>query len=186
MWTFVRHVPSLPSVRVHPLRPPWCKPKLTNCKAELGCTSEIRQGYLRDHTLADFSLVLPLEKFSRGGNCVISVSAHVAPLAEHLFHSLSLYFTQFVPWQNNADQVAFQMGGGLSALEQILQVVTVASTPTAAPRIPLKWVPSPHCALLISVLLECIRFLFQARTAGNDEHEEWEVLKILRNVYFGC
>uniref|UniRef100_A0A674MYX6 S-phase cyclin A-associated protein in the ER n=1 Tax=Takifugu rubripes TaxID=31033 RepID=A0A674MYX6_TAKRU len=40
--------------------------------------------------------------------------------------------------QNNADQVAFQMGGGLSALEQILQVVTVASTPTAVPRIPLK------------------------------------------------
>lgn len=40
--------------------------------------------------------------------------------------------------QNNADQVAFQVGGGLSALEQILQVVTAASTPTAAPRIPLK------------------------------------------------
>ncbi|CAF98291.1 unnamed protein product, partial [Tetraodon nigroviridis] len=40
--------------------------------------------------------------------------------------------------KNNADQVAFQMGGGLSALEQILQVVTVASTPTAVPRIPLK------------------------------------------------
>ncbi|XP_053498425.1 S phase cyclin A-associated protein in the endoplasmic reticulum isoform X5 [Ictalurus furcatus] len=40
--------------------------------------------------------------------------------------------------QNNADQVAFQVGGGLSALEQILQVVTAASTPTAVPRIPLK------------------------------------------------
>ncbi|XP_062848071.1 S phase cyclin A-associated protein in the endoplasmic reticulum isoform X5 [Trichomycterus rosablanca] len=40
--------------------------------------------------------------------------------------------------QNNADQVAFQVGGGLSALEQILQVVTSASTPTAVPRIPLK------------------------------------------------
>ncbi|XP_047675769.1 S phase cyclin A-associated protein in the endoplasmic reticulum isoform X5 [Tachysurus fulvidraco] len=39
---------------------------------------------------------------------------------------------------NNADQVAFQVGGGLSALEQILQVVTAASTPTAVPRIPLK------------------------------------------------
>nr|XP_004553219.2 S phase cyclin A-associated protein in the endoplasmic reticulum isoform X3 [Maylandia zebra] len=40
--------------------------------------------------------------------------------------------------QNNADQVAFQVGGGLSALEQILQVITAASTPTAVPRIPLK------------------------------------------------
>ncbi|XP_053541455.1 S phase cyclin A-associated protein in the endoplasmic reticulum isoform X5 [Ictalurus punctatus] len=40
--------------------------------------------------------------------------------------------------KNNADQVAFQVGGGLSALEQILQVVTAASTPTAVPRIPLK------------------------------------------------
>uniref|UniRef100_A0A3Q3B0R1 S-phase cyclin A-associated protein in the ER n=1 Tax=Kryptolebias marmoratus TaxID=37003 RepID=A0A3Q3B0R1_KRYMA len=40
--------------------------------------------------------------------------------------------------QNNADQVAFQVGGGLSALEQILQVITAASTPSAVPRIPLK------------------------------------------------
>ncbi|XP_030621792.1 S phase cyclin A-associated protein in the endoplasmic reticulum isoform X2 [Chanos chanos] len=40
--------------------------------------------------------------------------------------------------QNNADQVAFQVGGGLSALEQILQVVTAASSPAAVPRIPLK------------------------------------------------
>ncbi|XP_051916389.1 S phase cyclin A-associated protein in the endoplasmic reticulum isoform X5 [Hippocampus zosterae] len=40
--------------------------------------------------------------------------------------------------QNTADQIAFQMGGGLSALEQILQVVTAASSPTALPRIPYK------------------------------------------------
>ncbi|XP_074533424.1 S phase cyclin A-associated protein in the endoplasmic reticulum isoform X3 [Halichoeres trimaculatus] len=40
--------------------------------------------------------------------------------------------------QNSADQVAFQVGGGLSALEQILQVITAASTPTAVPRIPHK------------------------------------------------
>ncbi|XP_066557931.1 S phase cyclin A-associated protein in the endoplasmic reticulum isoform X2 [Amia ocellicauda] len=40
--------------------------------------------------------------------------------------------------QNNADQVAFQVGGGLSALEQILQVVAAASSPAAVPRIPLK------------------------------------------------
>ncbi|XP_039629354.1 S phase cyclin A-associated protein in the endoplasmic reticulum isoform X1 [Polypterus senegalus] len=40
--------------------------------------------------------------------------------------------------QNNADQVAFQVGGGLSALEQIFQVVTATSSPNAAPRIPLK------------------------------------------------
>ncbi|XP_061679713.1 S phase cyclin A-associated protein in the endoplasmic reticulum isoform X2 [Syngnathoides biaculeatus] len=40
--------------------------------------------------------------------------------------------------QNTADQVAFQVGGGLSALEQILQVVTAASSPTTLPRIPYK------------------------------------------------
>ncbi|XP_057691782.1 S phase cyclin A-associated protein in the endoplasmic reticulum isoform X1 [Corythoichthys intestinalis] len=40
--------------------------------------------------------------------------------------------------QNTADQVAFQMAGGLSALEQILQVVTAASSPTTVPRIPYK------------------------------------------------
>ncbi|KAM9377241.1 S phase cyclin A-associated protein in the endoplasmic reticulum isoform 1-T1 [Pholidichthys leucotaenia] len=40
--------------------------------------------------------------------------------------------------QNNADQVAFQVGGGLFALEQILQVITAVSTPTALPRIPHK------------------------------------------------
>ncbi|XP_077373045.1 S phase cyclin A-associated protein in the endoplasmic reticulum isoform X5 [Festucalex cinctus] len=40
--------------------------------------------------------------------------------------------------QNAADQIAFQVGGGLSALEQILQVVTAASSPTALPRIPYK------------------------------------------------
>ncbi|XP_049929417.1 S phase cyclin A-associated protein in the endoplasmic reticulum isoform X3 [Epinephelus moara] len=53
--------------------------------------------------------------------------------------------------QNNADQVAFQMGGGLSALEQILQVVTAASTPTAVPRIPLKSL----CAAVNTYYLAC-------------------------------
>uniref|UniRef100_A0A8C7XTX8 S-phase cyclin A-associated protein in the ER n=1 Tax=Oryzias sinensis TaxID=183150 RepID=A0A8C7XTX8_9TELE len=41
--------------------------------------------------------------------------------------------------QNTADQVVFQVSGGLSALEQILQVITAASTPIAVPRIP------PNC-----------------------------------------
>ncbi|XP_067091367.1 S phase cyclin A-associated protein in the endoplasmic reticulum isoform X1 [Osmerus mordax] len=40
--------------------------------------------------------------------------------------------------QNNADQVAFQVGGGLSVVEQILQVATAVTTPTTVPRIPLK------------------------------------------------
>uniref|UniRef100_A0AAY4CC26 U1-type domain-containing protein n=1 Tax=Denticeps clupeoides TaxID=299321 RepID=A0AAY4CC26_9TELE len=53
--------------------------------------------------------------------------------------------------QNNADQVAFQVGGGLSALEQILQVVTTASTPTAVPRIPLKSL----CAAVNTFYLAC-------------------------------
>ncbi|KAM4618652.1 S phase cyclin A-associated protein in the endoplasmic reticulum [Polymixia lowei] len=55
--------------------------------------------------------------------------------------------------QNNADQVAFQVGGGLSALEQILQVVTAASTPTAVPRIPLKSL----CAAVNTYYLACSR-----------------------------
>lgn len=60
--------------------------KLTNCKAARLCTFEIRQGYFRDHTLADFSLVPPLKKFSHGGNCVVTVSARAAPW-------LNIYFT---------------------------------------------------------------------------------------------
>ncbi|XP_041795437.1 S phase cyclin A-associated protein in the endoplasmic reticulum [Chelmon rostratus] len=53
--------------------------------------------------------------------------------------------------QNNADQMAFQVGGGLSALEQILQVITAASTPTAVPRIPLKSL----CAAVNTYYLAC-------------------------------
>ncbi|XP_040894963.1 S phase cyclin A-associated protein in the endoplasmic reticulum isoform X3 [Toxotes jaculatrix] len=53
--------------------------------------------------------------------------------------------------QNNADQVAFQVGGGLSALEQILHVITAASTPTAVPRIPLKSL----CAAVNTYYLAC-------------------------------
>ncbi|XP_005163212.4 S phase cyclin A-associated protein in the endoplasmic reticulum isoform X2 [Danio rerio] len=53
--------------------------------------------------------------------------------------------------QNNADQVAFQVGGGLSALEQILQVVTAISSPTAVPRIPLKSL----CAAVNTYYLSC-------------------------------
>ncbi|XP_048376658.2 S phase cyclin A-associated protein in the endoplasmic reticulum isoform X2 [Stegostoma tigrinum] len=40
--------------------------------------------------------------------------------------------------QNNADQIGFQVGGGLTALEQILQVVNTVSSPNTAPRIPVK------------------------------------------------
>ncbi|XP_068170027.1 S phase cyclin A-associated protein in the endoplasmic reticulum isoform X2 [Antennarius striatus] len=54
--------------------------------------------------------------------------------------------------QNNADQVAFQLGGGLSALEQILQVVTGVSTPTAVPRIPSKSL----CAAVNTYYLACL------------------------------
>uniref|UniRef100_A0A3Q3VZ53 U1-type domain-containing protein n=1 Tax=Mola mola TaxID=94237 RepID=A0A3Q3VZ53_MOLML len=53
--------------------------------------------------------------------------------------------------QNNADQVAFQVGGGLSALEQILQIITAACTPTAVPRIPLKSL----CAAVNTYYLAC-------------------------------
>ncbi|XP_061772955.1 S phase cyclin A-associated protein in the endoplasmic reticulum isoform X1 [Nerophis ophidion] len=53
--------------------------------------------------------------------------------------------------QNNADQVAFQISGGLSALEQILQVVSAASSQTAIPRIPLKSL----CAAVNTYYLAC-------------------------------
>uniref|UniRef100_A0A8C8GDY2 S phase cyclin A-associated protein in the endoplasmic reticulum N-terminal domain-containing protein n=1 Tax=Oncorhynchus tshawytscha TaxID=74940 RepID=A0A8C8GDY2_ONCTS len=57
--------------------------------------------------------------------------------------------------QNNADQVAFQVGGGLSALEQILLVVTAASTPTAVPRIPINSPPlQAHCLLILLFILD--------------------------------
>ncbi|XP_059402735.1 S phase cyclin A-associated protein in the endoplasmic reticulum-like isoform X1 [Carassius carassius] len=54
--------------------------------------------------------------------------------------------------QNNADQEAFQVGGGLSALEQILQVVTAASSPTAVPRIPHKSL----CTAVNTYYLSCV------------------------------
>ncbi|XP_051978575.1 S phase cyclin A-associated protein in the endoplasmic reticulum-like isoform X2 [Xyrauchen texanus] len=57
--------------------------------------------------------------------------------------------------QNNADQVAFQVGGGLSALEQILQVVSAVSTPTTVPRIPLKSL----CAAVNTYYLSCAHCL---------------------------
>ncbi|XP_051975863.1 S phase cyclin A-associated protein in the endoplasmic reticulum isoform X3 [Xyrauchen texanus] len=57
--------------------------------------------------------------------------------------------------QNNADQVAFQVGGGLSALEQILQVVTAVSTPTMVPRIPLKSL----CSAVNTYYLSCAHCL---------------------------
>uniref|UniRef100_A0A8C6TGY2 S-phase cyclin A-associated protein in the ER n=1 Tax=Neogobius melanostomus TaxID=47308 RepID=A0A8C6TGY2_9GOBI len=53
--------------------------------------------------------------------------------------------------QNNADQVSFQMGGGLLALEQILQVITAASTPSTVPRIPVKSL----CAAVNTYYLTC-------------------------------
>uniref|UniRef100_A0A3B3H4Q3 S-phase cyclin A-associated protein in the ER n=1 Tax=Oryzias latipes TaxID=8090 RepID=A0A3B3H4Q3_ORYLA len=53
--------------------------------------------------------------------------------------------------QNTADQVVFQVSGGLSALEQILQVITAASTPIAVPRIP----PKSLCAAVNAYYLAC-------------------------------
>ncbi|KAJ8344045.1 hypothetical protein SKAU_G00313740 [Synaphobranchus kaupii] len=53
--------------------------------------------------------------------------------------------------QNNADQVAFQVGGGLSALEQILQIVAAVSTPATVPRIP----PKSLCTTVNTFCLAC-------------------------------
>lgn len=68
--------------------------------------------------------------------CQNNVTLESARLS--MFLTVSLSLVPISVFQNNADQVAFQVGGGLSALEQILQVVTAASSPTAVPRIPLK------------------------------------------------
>ncbi|TRY97362.1 hypothetical protein DNTS_033005 [Danionella cerebrum] len=71
--------------------------------------------------------------------------------------------------QNNADQVAFQVGGGLSALEQILQVVTAVSSPTTLPRIPLKslcaavnvyYLSCAHCHINCSYVLYSNKITF--------------------------
>nr|XP_055047817.1 S phase cyclin A-associated protein in the endoplasmic reticulum isoform X4 [Misgurnus anguillicaudatus] len=71
--------------------------------------------------------------------------------------------------QNNADQVAFQVGGGLSALEQILQVITTVSNPTTAPRIPLKslctamntyYLSCAHCHINCSYVLYSNKITF--------------------------
>ncbi|KAL3061548.1 hypothetical protein OYC64_009666 [Pagothenia borchgrevinki] len=70
--------------------------------------------------------------------------------------------------QHNADQVAFQVGGGLSALEQILQVVTAASTPTAVPRIPLKSLCAAvniYCLACSCCPLNCSYVLFSNKIA---------------------
>lgn len=98
-------------------------------------------------TLFQISLQLPSRKqewATRGclqcNNNVILESARLS-----MFVTVSLSLPCLSLFQNNADQVAFQVGGGLTALEQILQVVTAASSPTAVPRIPLKWVLTWRC-----------------------------------------
>ncbi|XP_043980177.1 S phase cyclin A-associated protein in the endoplasmic reticulum isoform X4 [Gambusia affinis] len=65
--------------------------------------------------------------------------------------------------RNNADQVAFQVGGGLSALEQILQVITSVTTPTAVPRIPVKSLcaaVNTYCLVCSSCTFNCSYVLF--------------------------
>lgn len=92
---------------------------------------EFVQEFFRDRFVSDFSSAPPLE----------GVKTKYFLCENNLIPQLGLVFlTMFLvlPSQNNADQVAFQVGGGLSALEQILQVVTAASCPNAVPRIPLK------------------------------------------------
>lgn len=96
-----------------------------------------------------FRDVIPSPLLSEGGwerkNGILTQqeqcdTSNRSPLRECSWLTLSPFLSASSLLQNNADQVAFQVGGGLSALEQILQVVTAASTPTAVPRIPLKWV----------------------------------------------
>lgn len=140
-----------------------CLPlKLDCCGAESGCALLRLNRNTFGITLFQISIPHPHRR-KRGS---LSGESHVIPcpacgslslsffslplfflsLSLSFSHSLFLSFSHSLShiYQNNADQVAFQVGGGLSALEQILQVVTAASTPTAVPRIPLKWVLSPN------------------------------------------
>lgn len=99
------------------------------------CTLEIKQGHSWDHVL---------HSSSRCSCRTTRDSPHANPPSSSQTLLCLLLFLLSLPFppQSNADQVAFQVGGGLSALEQILQVATAASSPTAVPRIPLKWVSS--------------------------------------------
>ncbi|XP_038640148.1 S phase cyclin A-associated protein in the endoplasmic reticulum isoform X1 [Scyliorhinus canicula] len=65
--------------------------------------------------------------------------------------------------QNNADQIGFQVGGGLSALEQILHVVNTVSSPNIAPRIPVKSlcnVINAYCFACKGCYDNCVYVLF--------------------------
>lgn len=140
------------------LRPPWCSLKPGEHLSAIEtwllwvsvCTFEIKQGYSWDHLVSEFNPLLLLEKER------LPLSQIPRPACEShqpdfaASSSLCVLLSLPFPRQSNADQVAFQVGGGLSALEQILQVITAASTPTAVPRIPLKWVPSPNASASVS------------------------------------
>lgn len=140
------------------LRPPWCSLKPGEHLSAIEtwllwvsvCTFEIKQGYSWDHLVSEFNPLLLLEKEK------LPLSQIPRPACESqqpdfaASSSLCVLLSLPFPRQSNADQVAFQVGGGLSALEQILQVISAASTPTAVPRIPLKWVPSPNASASVS------------------------------------
>lgn len=140
------------------LRPPWCSLKPGEHLSAIEtwllwvsvCTFEIKQGYSWDHLVSEFNPLLLLEK----EKLPLSQIPHPACESQQpdfaASSSLCVLLSLPFPRQSNADQVAFQVGGGLSALEQILQVISAASTPTAVPRIPLKWVPSPNASASIS------------------------------------
>lgn len=67
LWTFVWHVPSLTSVSIHWDHPGANRSLQSFCLPLKGrvrlCTFETRQAFFRDHALAYFTLLLPLEKF---------------------------------------------------------------------------------------------------------------------------
>lgn len=137
------------------------------------CTFEIRQGYLRDHT--NFSLVLPLEKFPRGGNCVISVSAGVY---------FSLCPISFCPpaeqrrssgLPNGRWPVCF--GTNSPGHHGCLHIYCGSSYTSQVSAI------TKLCSFNL-YFIRTYQGFFQARTAGKSEHKEWDILKILRNVYF--
>lgn len=61
----------------------------------------------------------------------------VYPLCEH-FSNFCWFSSVFVFLQNTADKIAFRAAGGLTALENVLQMVTSPTNLNAAARVPFK------------------------------------------------
>lgn len=72
-------------------------------------------------------------------NFLLQQNPQVYPLCKH-FSNFCWFSSVFVFLQNTADKIAFRAAGGLTALENVLQMVTSPTNLNAAARVPFKWV----------------------------------------------